>query len=275
MKTSLITLPLYLLSNFVNYNSWNIVRIAFGRNTKNHEIITENKNETVLKVFYPKGSYSPSKHPIGGIGFFASPKEIFMANEVVFKYQVFFDKTFNPVLGGKLPGLFLGKGIDKKDMVGASGGKHYETSSCRIAWRENLTAEAYVYLPPQQHSNYYKIPNLVLNKKFGDSLWRGSFSFYKNTWNNVSIRLKTNTFISKTIGEQRNVNIPRPNYDGELEITINNMTQSFNQLLWRTQPEYNINSIIFETFFGGSQAESATPNDTWTYFKNVQIQRYF
>jgi hypothetical protein len=260
MKTALITLPLYLLSNFVNYNSWNIVRIAFGRNTKNHE--------TVLKVFYPKGSYSPSKNPIGGIGFFASPKEIFMANEVLFKYQVFFDKTFNPVFGGKLPGLFIGKGTNKKDMVGASGGKHYETSSCRIAWRENLTAEAYIYVPPQQHSNYYKIPNLVENKKFGDSLWRGSFSFYKNTWNNISIRLKTNTFIN-------NLDKPKPNYDGELEITINNITQSFNQLLWRTQPEYNINSIIFETFFGGSDAKTATPSDTWTYFKNIQIQRYF
>ena len=62
-----------------------------------------------------------------------------------------------------------------------------------------------------------------------------------------------------------------PNYDGELEITINNISQSFNKLLWRTDQEYNINAIVFETFFGGSQPKYSTPNDTWSYFKNIQL----
>lgn len=269
---TLITLPLYLLSNLSNLpNSWNIVKNIFGTNIKNYEIISPPQfidnipftpNDTILKVYYPKGSYSPSKYPVGGIGFFASPKNIFMANEVIFKYQVFFDKTFEPVLGGKLPGLFIGQSTHKKHMVGASGGNHYSTSSCRIAWRSNMTAEAYVYLPQQQHPNYYNISNLVLNQKYGDSLWRGSFLFYKNIWNDVSIRLKTNTFLNNV-----------PIYDGELEVTINNVTKSFNQILWRTNQNYNLNAILFETFFGGSQPKTATPQDTWTYFKNIQLQK--
>lgn len=273
MKSTIITLPLYMLSNLSNFHrdSWNIVRNIFGKNTNtiNHEIIKCNSSylnckndEEIIKIFYPKGSYSPSKLPVGGIGFFASPKKIFMTNEVTFKYQVYFDNTFDPNLGGKLPGLFIGKGTDKKDMVGASGGKHYNTSSCRIAWRSNLTAEAYVYLPHNQHKNFYNIPNLILNPEYGHSLWRGLFKFYKYKWNDVSIRLKTNSFTDSI-----------PNYDGELEITINNVTQSFNQLLWRTDQEYNINAIIFETFFGGSQPKTATPNDTWSYFKNIIIEK--
>lgn len=284
MKSTLITLPLYLLSNLVNFtrnNSiepWNIVRNIFGINTNlnttnlnttNHEIIKCNstylnckKEEDVIKIFYPKGSYSPSKQIVGGIGFFASPKRIFMTNEVVFKYQVYFDDTFEPVFGGKLPGLFIGNGTKRENMVGASGGKHLNTSSCRIAWRSNLTAEAYIYVPPHQHQNFYNISNLILNPQYGHSLWRGLFQFYKYQWNEVSIRLKTNTFINNL-----------PNYDGELEITINNVTQSFNQLLWRTDPEYNINAIIFETFFGGSKPKTATPNDTWSYFKTLLLKK--
>lgn len=265
MKLSSFLLPIYALLNLQDTkNSWNIVRFIFGKNTNNLEVLQQNNipflntNESILKVFYPKGSYSPSRNPVGGIGFFASPKKIFMANEVVFSYDVFFDPSFNPVLGGKLPGLFIGDGVKKENMIGASGGNHNLTSSCRIAWRSNLMAEAYVYLPESQHQEYMKIPKLVRNKIYGDSLWRGLFKFYKNTWNSVSIRLKTNTF---------NNNIP--NYDGELELTINNITKGFNKFIWRTDPNYNLNAVVFETFFGGSKPSTATPLDTWTYFKNI------
>lgn len=272
MKIKSLLLPIYALVNYQNIqenkNIWNIVKVIFGKNTNNYEIIQGNTisflntNETVLKVFYPKNSYTPSKTPVGGIGFFASPKKIFKADEVVLKYDVFFDPNFDPVLGGKLPGLFIGQGTESTDMTGASGGKHELTSSCRIAWRSNLSAEAYVYLPPSQHVDYYKIPNLVQNEIYGDSLWRGIFQFYKNIWNPISVRIKTNTIVNNI-----------PNYDGELEISINNVTQSFNKLIWRTDINYNLNSIIFETFFGGSKPSTATPYDTWTYFKNITIEK--
>jgi hypothetical protein len=272
MKLTSILLPIYALVNLQNTkDSWNVVRNIIGKSQNNLEVIQQNNipflnnkstNESILKVFYPKGSYSPSKKPVGGIGFFASPQTIFMANEVLFTYDVFFDPTFDPVLGGKLPGLFIGNGVKKENMIGASGGNHATTSSCRIVWRANLSAEAYVYLSESQHQDYYNIPKLVQNKIYGDSLWRGLFSFYKNTWNNVSIRLKTNTFTNNI-----------PNYDGELEIKINNVVQSFNKLLWRTNESYNLNAIIFETFFGGSKPSTATPHDTWTYFKNVNITK--
>jgi hypothetical protein len=88
MKVSnLLNLPIYLLSNLINrytLDDWNIVKVAFGKDNKNHIIL----NNDTLKVYYPKGSYSPSKLPVGGVGFFASPKQIFMTNEVIFKYQV-------------------------------------------------------------------------------------------------------------------------------------------------------------------------------------------
>lgn len=261
MVLKIISLSLYLLSTLEKgLSEWNIVRVAFGKNNNNHKII----NDTVLEIHYPKGSYSPSKLPVGGIGFYSNPDEINMAREVLLKYQVKFDKTFNPVLGGKLPGLFVNTG---RNTTGGSGGKHTDNASCRIAWRANFSAEAYLYLPTfnttsnQTQSQEYN--SLVIkNGEYGDSLWRNQLRFDPDNWNDVSIQLRLNN-VKDNIAIQ----------DGLLQVTINNITQKFDKIIWRTDNKHFINTIIFETFFGGSSPKTATPHDTWTYFQNVQVQK--
>jgi hypothetical protein len=241
------------------FSVWNIVKFAFHSDT--YEVIEHDVG--VLKVLYPNGSYSPSAQPTGGIGFFASPQDIFFAQEVIFNYSVLFDETFDPMFGGKLPGLYIGNDYS---MIGASGGKHINdtTASCRIAWRAGFGAEAYVYLPTKdQHDDYLHIPGLTINNKYGDSLWRNYLSFNSTIWNNVSIHLKLNTFNENT----------EPVADGFLSVTINNMSYSFDKMLWRTKNDYFINSILFGSFFGGSSKKYATPHDTWTYFKDVSIEK--
>jgi hypothetical protein len=255
INKDLIALPLYLLSTLEKgISDWNIIRVAFGKDNNNHEII----NNTVLAVHYPKGSYSPSKLPVGGIGFYSNPDEINMAKEVLLTYQVKFDETFDPVLGGKLPGLFINTG---RNTTGGSGGKHSDNASCRIAWRANFSAEAYLYLPKSNQTQEYE--SLVIkNGQYGDSLWRHQLRFESHNWNNVSIQLRLNNV-------KDNVAIQ----DGLLQVTINNITQKFDKIIWRTDNDHFINTIIFETFFGGSSLKTATPHDTWTYFQNVQVQK--
>jgi hypothetical protein len=250
MRRELITLPLTLLQN---QSVWNIVRVAIR--TTNYEVV----NET-LKVYYPKGSYSPSKMPQGGVGFFASPKNIFPSEEVTLKYQVYFNETFNPVYGGKLPGLFLGVGARRKDFTGASGGRQANNSaSIRMAWRENMIGEVYLYVPREVQSNEYeKLQGFVRNGKYGDSVWRGAFKFEKGVWNNVTIRAKLND-----VNESKN---------GELEVEINGVNERYNKMVWRTSERLHITAILFESFFGGSTEKYATPVDTYTYFRNVQIR---
>jgi hypothetical protein len=148
-------------------------------------------------------------------------------------------------------------------MRGSSGGHHSnKTASIRMAWRNEIEnqiiGEAYVYLPKQQQiQDYYTIPNLVQNEKYGDSLWRGLFVFKKGQWNTIRIRLKVNS-----IGKA----------DGELEINVNGQNVMFNRFIWRNIKDVLINAILFETFFGGSTEKYATPVDTWVYFRNVSIQ---
>ena len=80
---------------------WNITRTIFG--IDNYKII----DDSVIKVYYPSGSSTPSKTPVGGVGFYLTPNEISNATDVTLSYSVKFGKTFQPVLGGKLPGLFI------------------------------------------------------------------------------------------------------------------------------------------------------------------------
>lgn len=259
MKGRLLILPFSLLSTLeISNNIWNIVKVGWGKSNLNHEVIPSG----TLKVYYPKGSYSPSKNPQGGIGFYASPKKVFPSNEIELSYQIKFDETFQPNLGGKLPGLFLSNSINKEDIQGGSGGeKTNNTGSIRIAWRHNFTAEAYLYIPENQTPEYKKNNNVISNGKYGDSIWRDIFQFDKDIWNTIKIYVKLNTFKNGI-----------PNTDGILKLSINNDTKRFDKLIWRTDINTSVTAIMFSTFFGGSTEKYATPNDTWIYFRNMNIR---
>jgi len=62
------------------------------------------------EAFYPKGSINPKNSIPGGFGFYLSGPPEFLAglrtaNEVLFSYSVMFDKEWDFVKGGKLPGM--------------------------------------------------------------------------------------------------------------------------------------------------------------------------
>ena len=110
-------LPIVPLKNPITFglSIWNITNIFFGQ--ENYQVLTNTTDTTgttgttgILQVYYPKGSSSPSKLPVGGFGFFSTPNEIHNARDVTLEYSVMFDKSFNPVLGGKLPGLYISNG---------------------------------------------------------------------------------------------------------------------------------------------------------------------
>lgn len=78
-----------------------------------HNICTLSDNAVkVWEAVYPKGSYKPSGETRGGFGFYLEgPAEgewrtkLANASEVVFGYAVRFEKEFDFVKGGKLPGV--------------------------------------------------------------------------------------------------------------------------------------------------------------------------
>jgi hypothetical protein len=246
-------------------DTWNIIKVGFGEENTRQKVLKEDGENTFkLRVFYPKNSLSPSsKFPRGGIGFYAAPIDIFPAFEVVFTYELYLDKWFKPQKGGKLPGIFISK-PGANNMQGASGGnKDKFNASCRIMWRKNDMAEAYVYTPiKKQHEDYYNIPNSLIKSKYGDSLWRGIFNLKRNQWNFIRIHIKLNE-VSKT----------KINQDGFLSIQINDTKQSFDKLIWRNNEESLCSALFINTFYGGNSKDYCCPNDTFIDFRNFRVDK--
>ena len=251
------------LLNFSTATSWNITQVSHGRNASLHQVAVDPVTNlgNVLKVNYPATSYKPTVTPVGGIGVYSTPESIFPAKSVRLSYQIYFPASFNPVKGGKLPGLFLGP-------TGANGGHHLPNeASCRLMFRsynpggQSFMAEAYVYAATTQDPSYSSIPNLVRDPTDGDSLWRGIVNFNKGSWNSVHLIVSPNTVTNGS-----------PDANGYLNLTINSVSRSFSKLIY-TSVTTPINGMTFTTFFGGTDSSWASPGFTSSYFKNVILEK--
>ncbi len=244
----LLTLPNLIPSPKTNPD-FELAKLAYG--AANTCIATKDGEDT-YKVSFPKGSYKPSGKIRGGVGWYAVPKFLpglsrDNSERVCLEYKAWFDDDFDFVKGGKLPGLYLGS-------MGATGGNHIDSGATfRVMWRASGAAEAYVYAPKDQVPGFAKLPGLDINTVYGTSIFRGEFFFKKNQWNTVKISVKLNT-INKA--------------DGVLSITINDVTRDFSSMTWRTQ-DIGVSGVIFESFFGGSSPDWATPKDTFILFKDI------
>jgi hypothetical protein len=234
---------------------WNIIKVGNDGDGKNHTIINED-----LSVVYPKGSYKPSAKPKGGIGFYAAPETVFPCQEVNLSYKFKFGSNFDPVKGGKLPGLYIGE-------PGASGGKHAtDKASARLMWRTansdgTIAAEAYVYCAEKQVESYDKLPGIVRNPKYGDSLWRNELKFTKDKENEVLLSIRVNTFKD---GKAQS--------DGSIRMVVNGVYRVFDEIKF-VESVADLEGITFDTFFGGGSEDYATPESTIITFRDFRLTR--
>jgi hypothetical protein len=237
-----------LLSSSYHDASWNIYRKTLDIVYKNYASWDE--TEAAMKVSYPAGSWSGSGQ-ISGIRFSASPS-LFPTTEACLAYDVKFPANFNWVLGGKLPGLWVGE-------YGAIGGNYNVSgASCQLVWRAGGAGEAYVYVP-QQNDSFYQLPGYVYNNDKGQSIWRASpFQFNAGAYNHVKINIKMNTFTGSS-----------SNQDGHLRVSINDGYRSFENMVWSSTSPVNVSGLLFQSFFGGSDNSWATPTDQGIWIKNV------
>lgn len=245
--------PTQWLSDFSQKDqTWNIIKNSYGKDNRMYELIN---NKYTMKVYYPNGSYIPSlSNPIGGTGFYASPLFLENAKKVTFEYEVFFPDNFNFVKGGKLPGLFGGN-------YNCSGGIDLNKGDCfssRYMFRENGNGELYLYLnKSNQNSHYCDSSNIICNDLYGDSIGRGLFSFETGIWTKLRQTIKLNSI---------------DNFDGEIYIDINDINVVYiNDLKLRSYNFTNFIGIFFDTFFGGSTSDWATPFDQYIYYKNFRL----
>ncbi len=60
--------------------------------------------------------------------------------------------------------------------------------------------------------------------------------------------------------------------DGQLEVAIDGQVKIFfSQLCYRLDERVQVDNVFFSTFFGGSDASWAPPQDTWVLFRNFRL----
>ncbi|KZT70961.1 polysaccharide lyase family 14 protein [Daedalea quercina L-15889] len=213
----------------------------------------------VLQVTYPAGSYS---HDTGGAQFYAlwnsSSNDAGLGGDwesMLLTYEVAFDTGFDWVKGGKLPGLRGGE-----DIYSCSGGEAANGTNCfssRTMWRTDADGEVYAYV--LESKKFCDSPNVICNDDgYGTSIDRGAFSFEAGAWNRVTMLVRLNNPVNQA--------------NGQVMLYYNNVQAIvLSNLQFRSSSNVNIGGLFFSTFFGGSDSSWATPNTTYTYFRDFQM----
>lgn len=207
-----------------------------------HLSIVKAPQGAALRVDYVVGEIGPEK---GGIGW-RSP--IQPADSVELAYQVTFSKNFDWVKGGKLPGL----GGGPESVTGGNPANGKNGFSARLMWRADGRGEAYVY-----HMNQ--------PQKYGESFpFPSDFRF--QTGKPILVRIRV---VMNTPGRM----------DGRLDVWIrDHTTEQFQHVVarddieWRRTDKILVDSILFQTFYGGSNQSWAPRRPCFTLFSEISTR---
>ena len=222
-----------------------------------------------LRIRYVKGGFSSTS----GAAFKANPHRLLPATKCTLNYSVFFPADFDPVKGGKLPGLCMtapGSAIKC-----STGGKwSHDAGSFRLMFRagmnggRDIRAIGYAYMAlgdgPAAHRQQPADVQRVMDKvgRTGIGLWHdratgnSGMRFTKGQWNTVSM-----TVVLNTPGQA----------DGVVSVTVNGDTRAANNIVWRASDKVQISEVNFVSFFGGGDASWSATQDTYTLYKDVSV----
>ncbi|EJD02951.1 uncharacterized protein FOMMEDRAFT_140748 [Fomitiporia mediterranea MF3/22] len=208
-------------------------------------------NGTVLRVDYPAGSFN---NKTGGAQFSTLWNSSTPFQSMLVSYELAFDSGFDWVKGGKLPGIRGGPSVN-----GCEGGKEPNGTDCfssRLMWRANGAGEVYAYIP--KTNGICDSDDIKCNDDFGVSIQRGAFGFAAGQWSRVSLLVQMND--------------PPGVSNGYVALYFNDILAiSQKGVQFRKDNSVNPGGFFFSTFFGGDDSSWATPVDTHTYFRNIQM----
>jgi hypothetical protein len=214
-------------------NDWPGLRWA---SSERATIVEENGNRFV-RILYPRGTFGTAANGAQWqVGFPAAYDELWL------RYRVRFRDGFDPVLGGKLPGLIGGEANTGGERPDGTDGW-----SARMMWRSALAVVQYVYHPDQ--------PN-----NFGEDLpWDvgGQRAFVAGRWHTLEHHVVMNS-----PGERDG--IIEGFFDGVRGLERTN-------LRFRNVESLAIDGFYFSTFFGGSTADWASSRDETIDFDDFVV----
>jgi len=200
--------------------------------------IVKDNGEKVLQIKYSKNKVGPKE---GGAQWKLRFNKSY--NDFSVQYKVKFNKNFEFVKGGKLPGLVGG-------IMPVGGEKSIGGFSARIMWRKKGEISQYVYYEGKNKG-----------KRFGeDFYWKindKSVKFQKNKWHILKTRIKMNTPGKK---------------DGIVQSWFDNKLVLKKKIMLRAKnSHFGIDAFNFTTFFGGNDKTWAPKKDEYVLFDNFII----
>ncbi len=219
---------------------WNNPPWSDGVDEQRVSIVETKPSSKALAVTFPAHTYGSEKN---GAVWRLNFQRSYLAVEV--RYDVMFQKGFHFARGGKLPGLFGGRGNTGGDKPTGNDG-----FSARMMWREDGRAVQYLYYPDQPGRYGHQIPWI-------DATTGKQIQFIPGKWHTVVHQVTINT-PGKRDGALRAF------FDNQLVLKLDN-------LRFRDTGNFSIDGFVFSTFFGGGDTSwQATKNET-VYFDNFQI----
>lgn len=205
----------------------------------NHRFLSEaGISGQMLRVLIRQGSIDPGTMkrrglPRSGTGFKAAVIRHSAggaSDSATLRYRVRFAPGFDFVRGGKLPGLYGGRGHSGGVQPAGDDG-----FSMRLMWREAGQGEVYAYLP---HGA----------TRHGRSLLRGRWQFLPGRWHQVTQQIVLNT---------------PGRADGRLRMWLDgSLVGSVDDLHVRDSPQLRIDGVFVDVFFGGNDDSWAARADT-------------
>ena len=193
-----------------------------------------------LRVNYAKGEIGPDKNGADWRWPFGDRESAEL------KYTLRFSSDFEFVKGGKLPGLSGGP----ENISGGKPANGTNGFSARLMWRSEGRGEAYVYHAQQ-------------SGKYGDS-----FPFPSD------IRFPTGQPIEVRIMVK--MNHPN-NADGLLRVWIQLpgkaeiLVVDKSEMQWRKNDRFGVDSIYFDTFYGGGDKSWAPTKSGFAEFSSIEV----
>lgn len=222
---------------------WGDVKFQFG--IQNLRFQKNIDKQDVLRVIYPKGSYTPQVvfkglAPMGGAQFTTNPvpSKLKVSQGVLLHYKVKFPSDFDFVLGGKLPGVF--GGVPRSGGVIPNGRDGY---SVRVVWRKSGYGAVYAYLPT--------------SKVWGTLLGERAWQFVPGKIHDVALYVAPNS----------------PGKDNGVVYLWFDGVQKVKEtaLHFRDVDSFNVDGIMFSTFFGGNTPDWATTADAYVDFWDFSL----
>ena len=204
-------------------------------------VVKTDPGTKALTVKFPAHTYGSEEN---GAVWRLNFDKSYLAVEV--RYDVMFKKHFAFARGGKLPGLFGGKGN-----TGGNKPTGKDGFSARMMWREDGRAVQYLYYPDQPGRYGHQIPWM-------DPGTGKQIHFIPGTWHTVVHQVTINT-PGKKDGKLRAF------FDNQLVLKLDN-------LRFRDTSNFSIDGFVFSTFFGGGDTSWQTTADETVYFDNFRIR---